>query len=590
MAKKMTEAEKTALREMIFAKMPPLPKNLENDVMKYALPESRYLFFRNEKQGRKKFSTALCTTCGKTVRFEMTHLQHTTQEKMRYSKSMAYKMICPECKAVAVTMAARYGHKWLGDTAHYMTIQATEDGGLFLRLFTVRRCYPDNVGPFVTEYDERLRVYLNAETHAALRWKRSFEYDPAAAHGWSERWVLSGKANENTTSTDYYNAGEIKIAKNAETVREIAKTPFRYADFLKMAKEYPQMDKIMYLALFAKNPDVEKLVKAGFGEFVAEKCGAGRGSETGTINWRAHDLKGFFRGESRDTISALRRCRSLCEAGRYLYMKKLLGLGAQGEDFEKARRLYEYRAFIQKMTRELGTVKRCEKYVRGQVSAKKKAAENACGRGIMRIPREEDIWNLWRDYARMAHACGIELAGKELTPPDIYKAHDEMTELHRVQRETALAAKRRKEEEGLAGDFEKRLVVLQKFAYERGGLLIRPCETPHEMTEEGIRLRHCVGTYLQRHASGASNIFLIRKETEPDTPYYTLELSKELDRVVQWYGYEDNRTIPKDPAVKEFIGEWMAEIVTPKKRGKKKDRKQAPAGQVKNRQPLAAAV
>ena len=396
--------------------------------------------------------------------------------------------------------------------------------------------------------------------------------------------------NANTNTADYYSAGEIKIAKNAETVREIAKTPFRYADLPGMIKLYPNMDMIAYLALFARNPDIEKLVKAGFGGFVAERCSAGRGSETSAINWRAHDLKGFFRGESRDTISALRRCRSLREAGQYLCMKKLLGLGVQGVDFGKARRLYEYRAFIQKMTGELGTVKRCEKYVRGQVSAAKKAAENACGRGIMRIPREEDIWNIWRDYARMAHACGIELAGKELTPPDIYKAHDEMTELHRVQREAALAAKRKQEEEGLAGDFEKRLVVLQKFAYERGGLLIRPCETPHEMTEEGIRLRHCVGTYLQRHASGASNIFLIRKETEPDTPYYTLELSKELDRVVQWYGYEDNRTIPKDPAVKEFIGDWMAEIVLPKKRGKKKAGKQAPAGQEKNRQPLAAAV
>ena len=73
-------------------------------------------------------------------------------------------------------------------------------------------------------------------------------------------------------------------------------------------------------------------------------------------------------------------------------------------------------------------------------------------------------------------------------------------------------------------------------------------------------------------------------------PYYTLELSKELDRVVQWYGYEDNRNIPKDPAVKEFIGDWMAEIVLPKKRGKKKAGKQAQAGHVKNRQPLAAAV
>ena len=87
-----------------------------------------------------------------------------------------------------------------------------------------------------------------------------------------------------------------------------------------------------------------------------------------------------------------------------------------------------------------------------------------------------------------------------------------------------------------------------------------------------------------------ATFFLIRKAEEPGVPYYTLELSKELDRVVQWYGYEDNRNIQKDPAVKEFIGDWMAEIVLPKKRGKKKDRKQAPAGQEKNRQSLAAAV
>lgn len=582
--KRMTKEEKQALTERLFAEMPELPEALGKDVRKWALKE-QYLFYTYDK--KQGISTAVCTNCGKTVELKRV-LRHTTQERLLEGRE--FRAVCPACREVGVTMEAWRGHKGLMDSALYMVIQAGAGGCLWVRVLEVRRRYPDSVGPFVTEYSERLRVYLNAETHAALRWKRSFEYDPAAAHGWSERWALSGIVNSNMTTGDYYRFGKIQLKENAETEKELAKTAFRYADFLKMAKEHPKMDKIMYLALFAKNQDVEKLVKAGFGEFVAEKCGAGRGSETGTINWRAHDLKGFFRGESRDTISALRRCRSLREAGQYLCMKKLLGLGVQGVDFGKARRLYEYRAFIQKMTGELGTVKRCEKYVRGQISAVEKAAENACGRGIMRIPREEDIWDLWRDYTRMAHACGIELAGKELTPPDIYKAHDEMTELHRVQREAALAAKRRKEEEGLAGDFEKRLVVLQKFAYERGGLLIRPCETPHEMTEEGIRLRHCVGTYLQRHASGASNIFLIRKETEPDTPYYTLELSKELDRVVQWYGYEDNRNIQKDQAVKEFIGEWMAEIVLPKKRDKKKDRKQAPAGQVKNRQPLAAAV
>lgn len=144
MAKKMTEAEKQTLTKKMFAKMPKrLPKTIEEDVMKYALPDSRYLFFRNSRGS----AAAVCSTCGKTVHFEGRELIHTTQDKMRYSKRRGYRAICPECKAAAITMAMRYGHKWLEDTARYMTIQAGKDGSLWLRLFTVRRRYPDNVGP-----------------------------------------------------------------------------------------------------------------------------------------------------------------------------------------------------------------------------------------------------------------------------------------------------------------------------------------------------------------------------------------------------------------------------------------------------------
>ena len=585
MAKKMTEAEKQDLTKKMFAKMPKLPKTIDEDVMKYALPDSRYLFFRNS-QG---CSEAVCSTCGKTVRFEGRELIHTTQDEMRYGKSRAYKAICPECKAVAVTMAMRYGHKWLEDTAHYMTMQAGKDGSLWLRLFTVRRRYPDNEGPYITEYDERLRVYLNAETRTALRWKRVFEYDLAAAHGWSEKWALSGKVNENTSSTDYYKAGDIIVANNTATVREIAKTPFRYADFWGMADEFPQMDKIAYLALFARNPNIEKLMKAGFCGLVAEKIYSRPGCDA--INWRAKDLRGFFRGENMPTIRAYRENGLVSrEIKAYREMRALLGLGIEREDFRRARKLHSHKEFIASMAKELGTVARAQKYVRQQLNIAKKLTDKACHAAYIRTPEEIDIWNTWRDFVRMAALCHIQLHGKELTPPDINKAHDEMAELYRVQKEAEEARKKAKEEAGLIADFAQRLQVLQPYTYKKDGLLIRPCETPHEMTEEGVKLRHCVGTYLHRHALGSSNIFLIRKETEPDTPYYTLELSKELDRVVQWYGFEDNRTIPKDPAVKAFISDWMKEIVLPKKQSKKKARKQAPAGQRENRQALAAAV
>ncbi len=523
------------------------------------------------------------------MHFEGRELIHTTQDEMRYSKRGGYKAICPECRAVAITMAMRYGHKWLEDTARYMTMQAGKDGSLWLRLFTVRRRYPDNEGPFVTEHDERLRVYLNAETHTALRWKKMFEYDPKSVHGWSEKWAISGKVNENTSSTDYYKAGDIKIANNEATVREIAKTPFRYADFFRMVADFPRMDKIAYLALFARNPNIEKLMKAGFRAHVLEKV-YGR-PDCDVINWRAKDLRGFFRGENMPTIRAFRENGlSSREIKAYREMRALLGLGIEREDFQRARALHGYKEFIESMARELGTPARVQKYVRQQLNIAKKLTDKACHAAYMRTPKEIDIWNTWRDFVRMAVLCHIQLRGKELTPPDINKAHDEMAELYRVQKEAEKARKKAKEEAGLIADFAQRLQVLQPYTYIKDGLLIRPCETPHEMTEEGMKLRHCVGTYLHRHALGSSNIFLIRRESEPDTPYYTLELSERLDRVVQWYGYEDNRTIPKDPAVKKFINDWMAEIVLPKKQSKKKARKQAPAGQRENRHALAPAV
>lgn len=587
--KKLSDEEKQALTQKMFAKMPPrLPENFERDILKYALPESRYLFFKNGIEGGKKFSTALCTTCGKTVRFEGMHLQHTAQEKMRYSKNMAHKTICPECKAVAVTMAARYGHKWLADVAHYMTIQAEEEEGLYLRLFTVRRRYPDNAGPFVTEYDEWLRVYLNAETHTALRWKREFEYDMEKRE-FTEKWRLCGNVNANTNSTDYYRAGEIKIAKNAETVREIAKTPFRYADLPRFAEKHPNADIIAYLGIWAKNPNIEKLMKAGFDWAVYERV-MGSGCK-GAINWRAKDLRGFFFGESMDVIHAMeKKITGTRELKAYLRLRKLLGLGIAQGDFERARKLSAYVDDIEQIADALGSGKKGMKYVRRQMKVAKKLTEKnqPCHAAYSIAPDECSVLRQWRDYVRLAVGCGIRLQGRDYAPADLYEAHDEVLALWRELQEAKRRAAQKKKEESVSDRFSKRLALLEPYTFGKDGLLIRPCATPREMTEEGLKLQHCVDTYLTDHANGTSNIFLIRRESEPDTPYYTLELSEKLDRVVQWHGLKNDRYKPRDPAVEEFIGVWMNEVVLPM--SKKKDGKRAPAGQVKNRQPIAVAV
>lgn len=73
------------------------------------------------------------------------------------------------------------------------------------------------------------------------------------------------------------------------------------------------------------------------------------------------------------------------------------------------------------------------------------------------------------------------------------------------------------------------------------------------------------------YAEGRCKLFCIRKKSEPDTPYYTLELGKN-DRLVQCRGYrndiENGYKMQKE--VEKFVEQWMSKVVNPKK--KKKER------------------
>lgn len=60
-----------------------------------------------------------------------------------------------------------------------------------------------------------------------------------------------------------------------------------------------------------------------------------------------------------------------------------------------------------------------------------------------------------------------------------------------------------------------------------------------EIEDEGRILPHCVGGYAERHAMGKLSIMFLRKASEPDIPYYTVEVSR-YGGIVQCRGYKNN--------------------------------------------------
>lgn len=162
----------------------------------------------------------------------------------------------------------------------------------------------------------------------------------------------------------------------------------------------------------------------------------------------------------------------------------------------------------------------------------------------------------WLDYLNACKKLGYDLTDDRiLRPKDLTKAHDDAT---------ALAKK--KENRRTAQRIEQAAQKWNGYAWQSDGLLIRPIRSYRELVTEGQKLKHCVANYAKSYADGSCKLFCIRKQSEPDIPYYTLELGKE-DRLVQYRGYRndaENNYQPQEE-VRRFVTQWMKKIVEAKK-------------------------
>lgn len=121
--------------------------------------------------------------------------------------------------------------------------------------------------------------------------------------------------------------------------------------------------------------------------------------------------------------------------------------------------------------------------------------------------------------------------------------------------------------------------------YGDGRYRIKLPDSPNELVDEGKKLRHCVGSYCEKHALGQSIILFVRKYRRPERSFYTLNISFEMGKPqeIQLHGYGNERhglnkqyshKIPAD--VRLFVDRWKEEILFPwYKEHQKKNKKSA---------------
>lgn len=141
---------------------------------------------------------------------------------------------------------------------------------------------------------------------------------------------------------------------------------------------------------------------------------------------------------------------------------------------------------------------------------------------------------------------------------DVVRLHDGITNLYNAMRTEILDANNKEKEEKMKKLDEKRKKV---FETEDNEFLIRLPIKLSEIVEEGSKLSHCVGGYTDRHASGSTTILFLRKKSEADKPFYTIEChgDPKMGFTVSQIHGQGNKWLGNNPEVVPFVLRWLSD-------------------------------
>ena len=118
-------------------------------------------------------------------------------------------------------------------------------------------------------------------------------------------------------------------------------------------------------------------------------------------------------------------------------------------------------------------------------------------------------------------------------PPDFYKEHDRVykewqkhkdkCEAERKRRMDLEAKERMQLAKAAMSEIFKENEGTDAFSIKGKELVLVVPKDVKEIRAEGEALHHCVGSYVEDVAKGLTSIYFVRKASEPETPYYTME-------------------------------------------------------------------
>jgi hypothetical protein len=325
---------------------------------------------------------------------------------------------------------------------------------------------------------------------------------------------------------------------------------------------------VAYLRLWQKHRNLENLIVQGCGKMIAEaicrecnRYGSNGSARLEWIDWKQKRPAKMLGLNKQEFSVCVQEQWTQDDLARYKMVRAYEPVRSP-EDWRLIKKQTIYS--LEKLCRETwlspSAVGGCiEKAWRGNLSIMR------CLRYLER--QKSDVVTML-DYWRMANRAGLDIWDEHVKlPKNLNHEHDRLMEAERIEKNEEEKRKKLAEIEKRRPAFEKVVAPLEAWAWEDGGICIRPVHTEQELMDEGATLNHCVGGYGQTVAKGESCIFFIRRADAPEKPWYTLQVELKTLKEIQNHGLR-NRGATKE--VQEFVNRWLAHVRALKTASKKR--------------------
>jgi hypothetical protein len=332
--------------------------------------------------------------------------------------------------------------------------------------------------------------------------------------------------------------------------KAIKNTAFQYSSWhlYKTQNEMQEIlrykdDMIKFFELYSKYPlVVECLAKSEFSNLIESKL---NGNHTySSINWRAKSLYKILKLNKNDIkyIKGKNISIDFNYLGKYQFLRKITTLKID-EVLEISTSFLDLKdlRFIQRYS----SIKKVYNYVNRQFEKQDKKEK------VFHSPMSAFL--IWRDYILGCNTLNeqnsdiegfnIDVTSKNvLFPKNVHESHQNIIKQIQI-------AKNEKYDRLINKQYER----LKKYCYQNEKFLIRPAKDSTDLINEGSALNHCVAThYTEPYANGKTNIFFVRRLTNADKPYCTIEVKK--NKLIQ---AQVKGNIPPNKETKDFIDSFI---------------------------------